>query len=329
MPRRNSPHRRVRRAFNRPALKRVCELSELDFDQEYPDLEVHIVESRKSNNFYYFADRGSDILFVAHLDTVVRHEQRGTSFVETKAGPVVHSGALDDRLGAYIGLELLPRLGLNFDILLTVGEESGQSTAEFFDTEKNYNWMIEFDRGGTDVVMYRYHDFDMSKLVRESGAKVGNGSFTDICELEHLGVKGFNWGTGYRDYHSTRGYAYLEDTYQMVVQFLKFHEANKNFILPHKKSSGFSYGYSNGYGGGGYGSYGGAGVGGGRGVGKWDSEKKKWVYPDDPDPKITVNGKEYDSYEQWWEEAHPEEPMVNTTNLPAKVDDGLWGGDWG
>lgn len=322
--RHNSPYRQVRRAFDRTALKRVCEMYELDFEGAYPDLETYIVEERKYDNFYFYADRGSDILAVAHLDTVVDHKDRQTTFAETKGGPVVHSGALDDRLGAYIILELLPKLGLNHDILLTVGEEGGRSTAEFFETEKHYNWIIEFDRGGTDVVMYRYQNADMSNLVRESGARVGSGSFTDICELEHLGVKAFNWGTGYRDYHTVRGYAFLEDTYQMVISYLKFHEANRDLIMPHEKKT-WSYSYS---GGGGYGSFGGAGVGGGRGTGKWDIDKKKWVYPDDPDPKIKINGKEYDSYEDWWDEAHPDEAMVETTNLPARVDEDLWANDW-
>ena len=45
---------------------------------------------------------------------------------------MVHSGALDDRLGAYIILDLLPKLGINVDVLLTVGEEQGRSTANFF-----------------------------------------------------------------------------------------------------------------------------------------------------------------------------------------------------
>jgi hypothetical protein len=231
----NSPYKRVRRAFDRPTLKRVCEADELDFAVTY-DLHTEVVE-RAFNNVYFFGDRGSDILFVAHLDTVVHPKQRRCAFVDTAGGPVVYSGALDDRLGAYIGLELLPSLGIQHDILLTVGEESGQSTAEFFDPkrhhDRDYNWMIEFDRGGTDVVMYQYEDPETVELVSDCGARVEGGIFSDISYLEHLEIKGFNWGVGYQDYHGPRSHAYLDDTYMMVGHYLKFHEANADLYLPH------------------------------------------------------------------------------------------------
>jgi hypothetical protein len=234
---------RVVKQFSAADMKRVCETYELDFIDAYPELECEIIEERKTNNFYFFADHGSDILFVAHLDTVVPHEDRLTNFCETAAGLVVHSGALDDRLGAYIGLEWMPRLlGKDWaDILLTVGEESGQSTAEFFDPPegREYKWMIEFDRKGTDVVMYEYGDFKSEKLVEDhTSLWVGRGSFSDICYLNHLGIKGFNWGTGYDgNYHSIKGYAYLEDTFKMVGQFLNFHAAHHGTRLPHERKS--------------------------------------------------------------------------------------------
>jgi len=230
---------RVRQAFSRSDMKRVCEMYELDFVDHY-DLELHVDQERETNNFYYYQDNGSNILAVAHLDTVVWHDRRRTEFCETIDGPVVHSGALDDRLGAYIILHLLPRLGVNVDVLLTVGEESGASTAELFDPPegKDYHWMIEFDRKRDDVVMYEYEDPATRLLVKDCGAKVASGSFSDICYLNHLGIKGFNWGTGYDGvYHSTKGFCYLMDTYRMVAYFLRFHEANKDVPLPHTRKS--------------------------------------------------------------------------------------------
>lgn len=310
--RQNSPHRRVRRAFDRAALKRVCEMHEHEFPTQYPDLGTYVTEERQYNNYFYFADRGSDILFVAHLDTVVHHEDRLCDFAETKAGPVVHSGTLDDRLGAYIGLELIPKLlGDNWaDVLLTVGEESGQSTAEFFDPAlhaggKQYKWIIEFDRKGTDVVMYSYQDFETSARVRDIGAVVGHGSVSDISYMTGLGCKAFNWGTGYGgDYHSVKGYAYLMDTYKMVLLFLKFYAANKDTMLPHTKGSGRGKG-SSGYSGYGY-------SGGGYGGSDWRSRSSgsRWWDRDDDDDKIVIGGKVYDSYEDWWKDKYPDEDMV-------------------
>jgi hypothetical protein len=97
--------------------------------------------------------------------------------------------------------------------------------------------VIEFDRGGTDVVMYQYEDARTIALVEESGARVGNGSFSDISYLDHLGVKAFNWGVGYQDYHSVRSHAYLDDLFLMLDHFVEFHDVNADVVMPHKESS--------------------------------------------------------------------------------------------
>ena len=102
-------------------------------------------------------------------------------------------------------------------MLLTVGEESGCSTAEHFKPPKDYDWIIEFDRTGTDVVMYQYEDPECLERIEASGAATGRGSYSDIACLEHCGVKAFNWGVGYRgDYHSEEGYAHLDDTFSIL-----------------------------------------------------------------------------------------------------------------
>src|SRR4051794_30743638 len=123
-----SPATKVERAFSREGLRRICEMPERDFAKAY-GMETVSVHQKAPNDYYYYRDNGSDILAVAHLDTVGLAHQRACHFVDTEGGPVVYSRALDDRLGAYIILDLLPALGITHDILLTVGEESGQSTA--------------------------------------------------------------------------------------------------------------------------------------------------------------------------------------------------------
>lgn len=213
--------------FDRDTLARICAMHETEFGDAF-DMETHRIDGvqKAPDDFYYFKDNGASVLAVAHLDTVVYHDQRGATFAETDAGLVVHSGALDDRLGAYTILDLLPKSGIVYDILLTVGEESGQSTAAFFEAEKDYDWIIEFDRGGMDVVMYQYDDETTRDAVRRTGARVGDGIFSDISYMEHLGIKGFNWGVGYHDYHSTRGHAYIDDYLEMIARYLKFHQHN-------------------------------------------------------------------------------------------------------
>lgn len=222
---------RIWSAFDRAELRRICEMPEREFASHYR-LGTYRVE-QVGADFYCYQDNGSNILAVAHLDTVAYTTDRGCQFVDTEAGPVVFSRALDDRLGAYIILDLLPKLGIVCDVLLTVGEESGQSTARFFDSPKSYNWMIEFDRGGTDVVLYQYDDKETAALVEATGATVGDGIFSDISVLDHLDCKGFNWGVGYRDYHGPRSHAFLDDTFEMLEYFVLFHADNADEYLFH------------------------------------------------------------------------------------------------
>lgn len=222
-------HAAVRAAFDQKSLRRICTMGEIDFAQ-YGQLVP--VDAPPPEDFYIYCDRGADVLAVAHLDSV---EQNNTcTVVNTQGGPVVFSGALDDRLGAYVILDMLPKLGVHCDVLLTTGEESGRSTAQYFTTDRRYNWLIQFDRGGTDVVMYDYETSELRDMVEATGADVGNGSYSDICMLEHLGCKGINWGVGYQDYHGPRAHAWLNDTFRMVAQFVTFHAQHSDTHMPHE-----------------------------------------------------------------------------------------------
>ena len=233
--------REVRKAYNQDTLSRTLTMPERDFSKYY-GMETVTVDQPSyrlaygdPEDYYHFRDSGSSVLAVAHLDTVVRPDRRAPRFSNTKAGPLVVSGALDDRLGAYVILSLLPQLGVSTDVLLTVGEESGCSTAGHFKPPKDYDWIIEFDRTGTDVVMYQYEDLECFERIEASGAATGYGSFSDIAYLEHCGVKAFNWGVGYRgDYHSEKGYAYLDDTFSMVAKYMRFHDQNLGTCMTHE-----------------------------------------------------------------------------------------------
>lgn len=181
-------------------------------------------------------DNGASILGVAHLDSAC-------SYAKPKfTGQTVVSPQLDDRLGVWVMLDLLPALGaVPFDVLLTTDEEIGASTASDFLPSKDYNWVFSFDRRGLDTVMYEYEDQETAALVESFGLKVGGGSFSDICYLDHLGVKGFNFGTGYHAEHTFKCYANLRDTLQNSIKFMEFASDLRDTKLPHipkpKKSS--------------------------------------------------------------------------------------------
>ncbi len=228
----------VHDAFDADKLIDICERDDFSDYADYFQLEDSpwvgwdndgndIVDNSR---FYWYKDNGSKILAIAHLDTV--QPDRTCQVTETAGGLLATSGGLDDRLGAYVILEMLPALGVNVDWLLTTDEEMGQSTASDFVTDKDYNWMIQFDRGGTDVVMYQYETDEAKKLVQNCGARLGNGIYSDIADMGHLGIAGFNWGVGYQDYHGVRAHAWLEDTFRNVARFVKFHRANADTKMP-------------------------------------------------------------------------------------------------
>lgn len=225
----------VRDAFDAARLIDICERDENDFAEFATRYDLESWKGR--SRYFYFQDNGADILAVAHLDTV--QDDRSCKVIDTAAGLLAVSGGLDDRLGAYVILDMLPKLGVNCDILLTIDEEVAQSTGAEFAPPKDYNWMIEFDRGGTDVVMYQYETSELGFLVEESGARMGDGSYSDIADLDHLGCAGFNWGVGYQDYHSERGHAWLEDTFRMVARFVKFYGANAEERFPYTGEGDF------------------------------------------------------------------------------------------
>lgn len=229
---RRQPSKKQRKAvavaFDPNALKAMCVRTDFSaYAERYDCSDTTEAHPR----FFYYQDNGSDVLAIAHLDSVQRNGV--CNVVDTAAGLLATSGTLDDRLGAYVILELLPKLGIVCDVLLTTDEEIADSTAADFYINKRYNWMFQFDRGGTDVVMYDYETPELCALVEDAGGRVGVGSFSDICQLEHLGCAGFNWGVGYQDYHGPRAHAWLDDTFKMVARFVKFYKANANIVLAH------------------------------------------------------------------------------------------------
>jgi hypothetical protein len=174
-------------------------------------------------------DNGSDILAVGHLDVVLKA-------TPVFKGDVVKAPQLDDRLGAYIILDLLPKLGLKYDLLLCDGEEQGLSTARQFIPHKNYKWAFEFDRQGTDSVLYDYESNEKWRKAVAGFSRIGCGSFSDISELTDWGFCAVNWGCGYHLQHSFNCYADLRDTSKMVAQFVKFYKAyrHKTFKYTYK-----------------------------------------------------------------------------------------------
>jgi hypothetical protein len=183
--------------------------------------------------YIYNSKPENKILAVAHLDTVLTENYFQVK--RNKKDHIVYSAQLDDRLGAYTLLYLLPQFGINCDILLTEGEEVGNSTGLYFTPDKDYNWMFSFDRRGEDVVLYQYDDNPTRELLKQHGFVPALGSFSDIAFMDHLNIKGFNIGTGYYGEHSTQSYASIGTLYRQIKRLQSFYLANVDNKLEHKK----------------------------------------------------------------------------------------------
>ena len=177
-------------------------------------------------------DKGSKVLGVAHLDYVDAGCSHFNS-VKLNDHRIVFNTRLDDRLGVYLLLDYLPKLGVDCDILLTDNEEKCHSTAAEFVASKEYNWMFMFDRRGTDVVMYQYETNEYMNLLEDNKFVTGFGSYSCIAELERLGCAGFNFGCGYYTNHTSACYCDLNEAEQMSKMFSAFYRKHKDIKMPH------------------------------------------------------------------------------------------------
>lgn len=163
-------------------------------------------------------------MVVCHADTVVKGGNGPHNYKYSKATGVVTSIALDDRLGIACMVHAIATDAplAQCAMLVCDEEETGNSSAAIFSTYNAPNWLVELDRRGTDAVCYEYDTPLLRSLLKHVGFDIGNGSFSDICYLESLGVCGFNVGVGYHNEHSETCHANLHHTLAQVAKLEAF-----------------------------------------------------------------------------------------------------------
>lgn len=189
----------------------------------FMDLQSSVLDWENPERNRIFIDKDADVLFVAHIDTVLTPKyirQR-----KTKSGIVkrIYAHGLDDRLGCLIAYGLSKEL--DADLLICDNEEMCRSTGQFHNL-KDYNWIVEFDRAGGDVVTY---DLDNVEF-REALSKywhIGIGAFSDISQLETLSCC-MNIGIGYEFAHSRDSYVDVKTMRRQVARFRRFYEEYKD-----------------------------------------------------------------------------------------------------
>ena len=162
--------------------------------------------------------------------STVEEDELSWDWVAAKAaklgGPVV-----DDRLGCALALGCASWA----DILFTDCEEQGRSTAAYFQAPRAYNWIIGFDRRGTDVVTYDYKDREWLSALTDYFT-IGQGSFSDVGYLEKLGTACVNMGVGYYNEHTTNAHWNPKETEEqfnkLYAFWSKYRDTQFNHIPP-------------------------------------------------------------------------------------------------
>jgi len=190
-------------------------------DKMFAKLQENVLGNIKQRRV--FIDRGSKVLFIAHLDTVQKPKyirQR-----KTKSGRLkrIYAQGLDDRLGCMLAFELSREL--DADLLLTDYEECCMSTAIYHEC-KDYNWIVEFDRAGEDIVTYSIDSLDF-RAALEDVWPIGFGSYSDIYDLK-TDVCCFNLGIGYELAHSKDSYVDIEVMEKQIKLFKQFYAKYKD-----------------------------------------------------------------------------------------------------
>jgi len=186
-------------------------------DEIFDSFKFSCLDYKDKTKRRIFIDRQSDILFVAHADTVL------TPKILQYTKKRVFAQGLDDRLGCYTACRLSAKY--QTDLLITDGEESGLTTAKYHDC-KSYKWVVEFDRGGEDVVTYGLCNDEFLAALSEYW-EIGFGSYSDIVELE-TDCCCLNLGIGYENAHCKTSF-YSKKTYiKQLLLFDQFFSKYKN-----------------------------------------------------------------------------------------------------
>lgn len=192
-----------------------------------------VVDGKGDKEPYMFIDNGANILAVAHMDATGKDPHFGR--VKIKGDEWIFARWVDDRLGVFLLLDVLAQF-FRYDILLTSGEETGKSSARQFVAPpgKEYHWMFEPDRMGTDVVHYQYATDKMREAVKAAGFGVyAWGAYSDIASLDKLGCCGINYGIGYEENHGDWARANLNVTLEQTAKMARFFDTNQEVVFPY------------------------------------------------------------------------------------------------
>lgn len=219
---------------HRAGMQTMCEASRADIMKM---MQWYVVRERDGAylGFRPHPSGQAKVLAVAHVDYL------RSGVVHKNNRKVIVSSALDDRAGVYIALNMLDDYGIVADVLLTDEEESSNSTVAMIGAGmlQKYNWIVQLDRRGTDVVTYGYTELapKLSKFW-----DVQKGSFSDIAYLEDINpVSAFNLGVGYHKEHSEDCHLIYRQLHRQLCKLREFYDQYRDVRMERKHFAGELY----------------------------------------------------------------------------------------
>jgi hypothetical protein len=190
-------------------------------DHIFKVFKCHTLDYKDRSRRRIYIDTGGKVLLVAHLDTVQTPCYRWRNHNQ------IYATGLDDRLGCWLAYTLSQEFGA--DLLLTDNEERAMSTARKH-VCKDYNWIVEFDRAGADVVTY---DLDSAEFLAALNKyfTIGAGSFSDLVFLD-TDACCVNIGIGHNDMHNKNAFVDIRVMNWQINQFKQFYRqyVNTKFV---------------------------------------------------------------------------------------------------
>lgn len=225
------------------SFKEICKMTQPQVKEYMKEYLVSKKYDIVNEDGFLYAKGDIPVLLIAHMDTVHKELCNTINEVDGKLSSPQGIGG-DDRCGVYIIMLIAKEL--HCSVLLCEDEEKGGIGARKFTKakykcadengkaiEKKYidhldvNYMIEFDRrGSNDAVFYSCDNKDFTNFVTDcTGFKFATGSYSDISTLMPAAkIAGVNLSSGYYKAHTTDEYVVYDemvDTAATAIYLIK------------------------------------------------------------------------------------------------------------
>jgi hypothetical protein len=203
-----------------PILSRLFRLLTQSTDTVFNSYGQFVLDKEDKKRRRIFIDRNAEILVVAHADTV------RLPGLKAWDGDIIHATGLDDRAGVAVAAYLSKKH--NLDLLITDLEESGGTTGQF-QTLKSYNFIVEFDFGGTGCTTYDIDNKEFLGQLHQHKLPVQMGTYSDIASLD-CRCCAVNVGVGYYHAHSEDSYMKISEMRSQIEAFEAFLVNNRDVL---------------------------------------------------------------------------------------------------